>query len=121
MDQTDNVDPGGHNVSVAPRTDVEQLVADVWASALGRVDIGVTEDFFELGGQSLHVTRVINGLQQLTGLDVDVRVFFETPTIAGLADHVVELFTVSQASGAGPSLPAPTTLRGVGDRDGGAR
>jgi acyl carrier protein len=76
----------------APPTEVEQLVIDVWSEVLGRDRIGVHEDFFELGGQSLQVVRVINKIQQLTGVELDSRAFFEAPTAAGLAEHLLERF-----------------------------
>lgn len=79
---------------IAPRTEVERLISDVWAEVLGRDDIGVHDDFFALGGQSLQVARAVNQIQLLTGLELELRVLFETPTVAGLADHVVELFAV---------------------------
>ena len=79
---------------VAPRTEIERLIAGVWAEALGREEIGVHDDFFRLGGQSLQVARIINEIQQLTGLSLDLRAFFEVPTVAGLADHVVQQFAV---------------------------
>ncbi|MDM4719725.1 phosphopantetheine-binding protein [Micromonospora sp. WMMA1363] len=93
MTQPDNVDlSDAVQPYIAPRTEVEHLIADVWAEALGRDRIGVHDDFFDLGGQSLQVTRVINRIQLLTGLEVDLRAFFEAPTVAGLADHVLEQF-----------------------------
>lgn len=83
---------------VAPRTEIELLVADVWAEVLGRERIGAHDDFFELGGQSLQVARVINRIRQLTGLELDLLRFFETPTVAGLAEHVLEQFAALEES-----------------------
>lgn len=104
MPQPEDVDvPRTGQTRVEPRTEVERLIADVWAEVLGPDQIGVHDDFFELGGQSLHVTRVINQVQLLTGLDVDVLAFFEAPTVAGLADHVVERFAALQPSEGGPA------------------
>ena len=82
---------------VAPRTEVEQLIADVWAEVFGRDDIGVHDDFFALGGQSLHVARTVNQIQLLTGLELELRAFFETPTVAGLADHLIEQFAALES------------------------
>jgi acyl carrier protein len=83
---------------VTPRTEVEQLIVEVWAEVLGRDDIGVHDDFFALGGQSLQVARTVNQIQLLTGLEVELRAFFEMPTVAGLADHVVEQFAALESA-----------------------
>lgn len=97
MTQPDHVPcPDADREHVAPRTEVERLIADVWAEALEREEIGVHEDFFQLGGQSLEVARTINTIQQLTGLSLDLRAFFDTPTVAGLADHVVHCFAATE-------------------------
>lgn len=88
---------------IAPRTELEHLIAEIWARALGKDTFGIRDDFFGLGGQSLHVTSVIAELQRLTGVDIDIRAFFETPTIIGLADHVVEQFAAVQKSETCPS------------------
>lgn len=83
---TDAQDPS------APPTEVEQLIIDIWSEVLGRDGIGARDDFFELGGQSLHVYRVVNQVQLRTGVELDLRAFFETPTAAGLAEHLLEQF-----------------------------
>lgn len=83
---TDAQDP-----STSP-TEVEQLIIDIWCEVLGRDRIGVRDDFFELGGQSLHVARVVNQVQLRTGVELDLRAFFEAPTAADLAEHLLERF-----------------------------
>ncbi|MCW5982829.1 MAG: non-ribosomal peptide synthetase [Bryobacteraceae bacterium] len=62
-----------------PSTDVERRLAAAWTEALGIDGIGIDDDFFALGGQSLDVMRVASEI----GLPVSA--FFETPTIRGLA------------------------------------
>ncbi|MEV6340617.1 phosphopantetheine-binding protein [Nocardia vinacea] len=89
-------DDAGHQEAgqnyVAPRTEVEQFIAEVWSEVLGRERIGVHDDFFELGGQSLQVARAVNQIQSMTDLELDLRAFFEAPTIAAFADHLIERF-----------------------------
>ncbi|MEV0617671.1 thioesterase domain-containing protein [Nonomuraea sp. NPDC050404] len=68
--------------------EAELLIAGVWADVLGRDRIEVHEDFFALGGRSLQVAKVIDRIRRLTGVALDVRAFFETPTVAGLAQQV---------------------------------
>ncbi len=76
---------------VAPRTDIEGLVAGTWTEVLGLARVGVHDDFFAVGGHSLHVTRIVGRLRAAAGVDVPVRALFAGPTVAGLAAVVEEL------------------------------
>ncbi|HEY0607750.1 MAG TPA: amino acid adenylation domain-containing protein, partial [Herpetosiphonaceae bacterium] len=73
---------------IAPRTPVEEVIAGVWASVLGREQISVDDNFFALGGHSLLATQVITRLRTVLGLDLPLRLLFEAPTIAGFAAHL---------------------------------
>ncbi|MCZ7436790.1 amino acid adenylation domain-containing protein [Micromonospora sp. WMMC241] len=75
---------------VAPRTDVERVVAEIWADLLHRPDIGIEDDFFALGGHSLTALRVISRLRERLATPVTLRVFFEARTIARLARKLEE-------------------------------
>ena len=76
---------------VAPRTEIEKLVAHAWTEVLGLTRVGVHDDFFAVGGHSLHVTRVVGRLRAAAGVDVPVRALFAGPTVAALAAVVEEL------------------------------
>jgi len=67
-----------------PVTGREELVADVFSSALG-IPVGRTDDFFAAGGDSLLATSVVARLRARTGSDLPLRLLFEEPTVAGLA------------------------------------
>ncbi|WP_063762393.1 non-ribosomal peptide synthetase [Streptomyces sp. NRRL F-5123] len=88
-------DPGpgasGSREYLAPRTDAELLVAGIWQEVLGVEKAGALDHFFELGGDSLLVTRVAARIRAAAGLDVQVRDVFDEPTLAGLAARVEEL------------------------------
>lgn len=77
------VDAG--NGFVAPRTDVEKLVADIWAEYLGIKKIGVYDNFFELGGHSLIAVQVMTRIEKETGKRLPLAALFETSTIEKLA------------------------------------
>ncbi|HXU29899.1 MAG TPA: condensation domain-containing protein, partial [Thermoanaerobaculia bacterium] len=75
---------------VAPRTPLESWLAGVWAEILGlEADtVGVEDDFFEAGGNSIRGAVLINRLQQQLGEIVQVVVIFDHPTIASLARYL---------------------------------
>ncbi len=76
---------GGSVDYVAPRTPFETAVANVYAELLGAERVGVDDDFFALGGNSLVATRVIARVNAALGVTVGLRELFEAPTVAGLA------------------------------------
>ena len=69
---------------VEPRTEVEELVAQIWREVLQRDTIGVHDNFFELGGHSILAAISLSRVQQIYSKDISLREFFEFPTIAGL-------------------------------------
>ncbi|PSL53321.1 non-ribosomal peptide synthase protein (TIGR01720 family)/amino acid adenylation domain-containing protein [Saccharothrix carnea] len=69
---------------VAPRTDRERQVAEVWTEVLGVPDIGVEDNFFELGGDSILSIRVVSRLRAVVGVELSPRALFTAPTVAGL-------------------------------------
>ncbi|HJU40637.1 MAG TPA: amino acid adenylation domain-containing protein, partial [Tahibacter sp.] len=73
---------------VAPATTTEHVVADVWCDLLRRESIGVTANFFALGGNSLLATRMASALAARLHKRVDVRAVFEHATVRRLAAHV---------------------------------
>ncbi len=70
---------------VAPRTPLEQQIAQVWSTVLGQAVESVDSNFFDLGGHSLLVMQVIARLRDQTKSNLPLRMLFEAPTIAGLA------------------------------------
>ncbi|MEV7939326.1 amino acid adenylation domain-containing protein [Kitasatospora sp. NPDC088264] len=72
--------------SVAPRDPVEEMLAVVWREVLGLAEVGVTDDFFELGGDSLSAVRAISRIRAELGWDLTVRALLRARTIAELAD-----------------------------------
>ncbi|MFB7591291.1 amino acid adenylation domain-containing protein [Streptomyces sp. NPDC056169] len=76
---------------LAPRTEAEALVVDLWQEVLGVPKVGVLDDFLALGGDSLLVTRVAARIRADVGLDISIRDVFESPTPAALAARVEAL------------------------------
>jgi amino acid adenylation domain-containing protein len=72
----------------APQTPTEQIVAGVFAEVLGLQRVGLDDDFFALGGDSLIATRVSARLQLALGREVPVRYLFEASTVGDLAEYL---------------------------------
>jgi len=73
---------------VAPRDEAEAEVAAIWARLLGTAEVGVLDNFFELGGHSLLAHRVLAAVRESLGVEIPLRVFFQQPTVAGIAAAV---------------------------------
>jgi len=73
------------NVYVAPRTDMEKLLASIWAEYLGIKKVGVHDNFFELGGHSLIAVKVMGRIERETGKRLPLATLFEAPTVEKLA------------------------------------
>lgn len=78
---------------VAPRTAAEELVAAIFAELLGVEKIGVYEDFFELGGNSLLAIKAMARIRTQLDVDVPVRGLFTYATVAELAGEIERRLT----------------------------
>jgi acyl-coenzyme A synthetase/AMP-(fatty) acid ligase/acyl carrier protein len=89
-------DPGNARPQIetdymAPRTEMEKRLAQIWAEALDLSTVGVEDDFVELGGHSLLATRIIGKVHEAFGVEVSMRAFLDAASVAGLATLVSAL------------------------------
>jgi amino acid adenylation domain-containing protein len=100
---------GGHTdrAYVAPRTEVERSLAEIWQDLLRLDRAGAHDDFFACGGQSLLAVSALARVRDALGVDVRVSTFFDAPTIAGLAEHIETLRWLAH----GPPSAAEAELR----------
>ncbi|HBL27309.1 MAG TPA: non-ribosomal peptide synthetase, partial [Acidobacteria bacterium] len=75
---------------VPPSGPAEEKVAEIWAEVLRLDRVGAHDNFFELGGHSLIATQVLARLEDAFGIDLPLRDLFEYPTVAGLAERIVQ-------------------------------
>ncbi|MFD3485980.1 amino acid adenylation domain-containing protein [Streptomyces sp. NPDC058665] len=69
----------------APRTATQERIAHLWSTLLGLGPVGVHDDFFALGGDSLLATRLVLALREELAVRIPLRSVFTSPTVAGLA------------------------------------
>ncbi|WP_324197356.1 non-ribosomal peptide synthase/polyketide synthase [Nocardia cyriacigeorgica] len=74
----------------APVTRAERTVAEIFAQTLGADRVGLDDDFFALGGNSLVATQIAARIAALLDTDVPVRMLFESPTVGALAARLGE-------------------------------
>ena len=75
---------------VAPRTELEEDLAGLWAEILKVERVGINDNFFDLGGHSLLATRLMFRLRESFNVDIPLRALFEAPTIATLSPVIVQ-------------------------------
>lgn len=73
---------------VAPATQVEEILTDVWRRVLRRERVGVQDDFFAAGGESLRAMQATTTANRLFGVDLSVRALFEARNVRALAQRV---------------------------------
>ena len=73
---------------VAPRTELEQTLADIWAEVLTVERVGVSDNFFELGGHSLLATQIASRVQKVLQRNVPLRAMFECSCVEELAQYI---------------------------------
>ncbi len=75
---------------IAPRDEVEERIAAVWQRLLGIDRIGVEDDFFALGGDSLMAMQLMARVREAFGVEIPMAALFEQPTVEGLAVAVAQ-------------------------------
>ena len=70
---------------VAPETEIQNVLAEIWVEVLEIEKVGIHDNFFELGGQSLIATQVISRVRKIVGVELTLKRLFESPTIADIA------------------------------------
>ncbi len=76
------------SVYVPPGDDIEKSITSIWENLLGIEGVGIHDSLIELGGHSLLALQIISRLKDRYDLEIPVRVLFENPTIASLANYI---------------------------------
>ncbi|HYR12465.1 MAG TPA: phosphopantetheine-binding protein, partial [Longimicrobium sp.] len=73
---------------VAPRTEAEELLAEIWAEVLGVERVGAHDSFFDLGGHSLLIMRLLARIRDTLDLRISIRTVFSMPTLEAMAGEI---------------------------------
>lgn len=76
---------------LAPRTEIESKMAEIWAEVLGVEQVGIYDNFFDLGGDSIIAARISNRVYSLLQVELSPRGFFEAPTVGDQATVVEKI------------------------------
>ncbi|MFD5391675.1 amino acid adenylation domain-containing protein [Streptomyces sp. NPDC127074] len=103
-------DTAGSTGGGAPRTPREEILCGLFAEALGVRRIGVEDNFFDLGGDSLTAAGLVSRVNLAFGTAVSIAALFDGPTVEGLAERLT-------AGDEGDPLDVVLPLRGTGDAE----
>ncbi|MBW4672726.1 MAG: amino acid adenylation domain-containing protein [Desmonostoc geniculatum HA4340-LM1] len=84
----DRTRPSLEETFVAPRNPIEETLAVIWTELLGFEQIGVHDNFFNLGGHSLIAVQILSRLREVFQVELSFQNIFANPTVAGLAELV---------------------------------
>ena len=82
---------------VPPQSEIEQKIATIWQNVLHTDQVGVHDNFFNIGGHSLLTMRVQNQLAEVLNQKVSIAKLFQYPTIRGLASYLENSPAYSEA------------------------
>lgn len=88
LPKPDGLTAGPRSNYVAPRAEFERRLADIWQQVLRVETVGVEDNFFDLGGHSLLLVRLVQEIQRSMNLKISLMDAFEHPTVASLARHL---------------------------------
>ncbi|MDY7229484.1 amino acid adenylation domain-containing protein [Hyalangium rubrum] len=97
----------------APRTPLEIRLAEIWREVLAVAQVGLSDNFFDLGGHSMKAVQVLARVQEEWRVDVSLRVLFEQPTLGAMAKHLEAQQPGKAAASPPPLVALPRQARRV--------
>jgi len=107
---------GPASAAIAPRTPIEKVLAQCWAEVLGLEQVGIHDDFFVLGGDSLMAAHLLTAINEKLHVEIEISRFFDEPTIAETARYIetsparrqarAPALAITKAPRSGAAMPA---------------
>ncbi len=91
LPEPEGIRPEMEQSYLPPSTVLEKALSEIWCRVLGLDRVGIYDNFFALGGNSLLATQVISRVNKVLRVDLTLRSFFAKPTIAGLSEEIEKL------------------------------
>jgi len=88
LPEPDRRHPERESAFTVPRNAVEETLVEIFAEVLGAEKIGIHDNFFDFGGHSLLATRVVARIRKTFNVELPLRHFFESPTVAEIAEFL---------------------------------
>jgi hypothetical protein len=82
--------PGTEAERVLPQNDLERAIANIWEEVLGLSFVGLYDNFFDLGGHSLLLPKLLGKIRTLTQQEISMVDLFQYPTIHALAEYLMQ-------------------------------
>ncbi|NES70643.1 MAG: AMP-binding protein, partial [Okeania sp. SIO2D1] len=73
---------------VAPETETQKVLAEIWAQVLGIEKVGIHDNFFDLGGHSLLATQVVSRIRQAFDIEFPLKKIFESSTVESISKYI---------------------------------
>ena len=102
--------PNLHNAYAAPRDEIEETIASIWQEFLGIKQVGIYDDFFELGGDSLLAVQLLTGLSETFQRLLSPHSLLQASTIAALSELIKEIPSQPETSNQQPRVSLPSSL-----------
>ncbi|WP_084610648.1 hybrid non-ribosomal peptide synthetase/type I polyketide synthase [Archangium violaceum] len=83
----------------APRSEIERRVLEIWRERLGTGEIGLHDDFLELGGNSLMAAQMLTRLREAFSVQLPLSALFDAPTVAGISARIEAMLQTSRPDG----------------------
>jgi amino acid adenylation domain-containing protein/FkbM family methyltransferase len=99
--------PDQASTFIAPRTEAERMLAEIWRQLLGLERVSVDQNFFTAGGHSLLATQLVARIRAAFQVELTLHAIFEWPMLADLAEHIQALTGAAQELQAPPLRPVP--------------
>ena len=90
--------PNLSNEYVAPDNEMEKTIAGIWQELLGVETVGINDDYFELGGDSLMAAQLISRLREAFEVEIPLQTLFEASTVKRIADKIETLLWANQGT-----------------------